>query len=58
MDSARGNYESLNGYLQDIKRILFKRLNRGSQRRSCNRTGFIALINDFKLHKPRICHDF
>jgi hypothetical protein len=54
----RGNYESLNDYLQDIKRILFKWLNRRSQRRSYNWTGFIALIADFNLLKPRICHDF
>jgi len=54
----RGNYESLNDYLQDIKRILFKWLNRRSQRRSYNWTGFIALIDDFNLSKPRICHDF
>jgi len=54
----RGNYESLNDYLQDIKRILFKWLNRRSQRHSYNWTGFIALIDDFKLLKPRICHDF
>lgn len=54
----RGNYESLNDYLQDIKRILFKWLNRRSQRRSYNWTGFIALIDDFNLLKPRICHDF
>ena len=54
----RGNYESLNDYLQDIKRILFKWLNRRSQRRSYNWTGFVALIDDFKLLKPRICHDF
>ena len=54
----RGNYESLNDYLQDIKRILFKWLNRCSQRRSYNWTGFIALIDDFNLSKPRICHDF
>ncbi|MDD5269552.1 MAG: group II intron maturase-specific domain-containing protein [Methylococcales bacterium] len=54
----RGNYESLNDYLQDIKRILFKWLNRRSQRRSYNWIGFIALIDDFNLTKPRICHDF
>jgi RNA-directed DNA polymerase len=55
---VRGNYKSLNGYLQDIKRILFKWLNRRSQRRSYNWAGFAALINDFNLSKPRICHDF
>lgn len=55
---VRGNYESLNDYLQDIKRILFKWLNRRSQRRSYNWTGFMALLDDFKLLKPRICHDF
>ena len=47
-----GNYESLNDYLQDIKRILFKWLNRRSQRRSYNRKGFVKrwmTSNPFEL---------
>jgi RNA-directed DNA polymerase len=55
---VRGNYKSMNDYLQDIKRILLKWLNRRSQRRSYNWTGFAALINDFNLSKPHIYHKF
>jgi hypothetical protein len=54
----RGNYDSLSDYYYHIKNILFKWLNRRSQRKSYNQTGFKALLNDFKLAKPRICHNF
>lgn len=54
----RGNYESLSDYFHHAQEILFKWLNRRSQRRSYTWTGFKALLNDFKLTKPRICHDF
>ena len=54
----RGNYDSLHDYFHHVRNILFKWLNRRSQRRSYNTTGFSALLKDFKLIKPRICHDF
>ena len=54
----RGNYDSLGDYFYRIKGILFKWLNQRSQRRSYTWTGFKALLNDFRLAKPRICHDF
>jgi len=54
----RGNYDSLHDYFHHIRAILYKWLNRRSQRRSYNLTGFRALLKDFKLIKPRICHDF
>ncbi len=54
----RGNYESLNDYFHHVKHTLFKWLNRRSQRRSYTWTGFAALLKDFKLPKPHICHDF
>lgn len=54
----RGNYDRLSDYFYQIKIILLKWLNRRSQRKSYNQTGFDALLNDFKLAKPRICHDF
>jgi group II intron reverse transcriptase/maturase len=55
---VRGNCDRMGDYFYQIKTILFKRLNRRSQRKSYNQTGFDALLNDFKLAKPRICHDF
>jgi group II intron reverse transcriptase/maturase len=55
---VRGNYDSLQAYFYHVKRILYKTLNRRSQRRSYNWKGFAELIEVFKLRKPRICHSF
>jgi len=54
----RGNYESLGDYFYHTKKTLLKWLNRRSQKRSYTWTGYRALLNDFPLAKPRICHDF
>ena len=54
----RGNFDSLHDFFYQAKRILFKALNRRSQRRSYNRKGFAELIKVFKLRRPRICHSF
>jgi group II intron reverse transcriptase/maturase len=54
----RGNYDSLQDFFYYAKRILFRALNRRSQRRSYNWKGFAELIRVFKLQRPRICHSF
>ena len=54
----RGNYKSLNSFVYRIWQLLYKWLNRRSQRRSYNVKGFKGLVNDFGIAKPRICHDF
>lgn len=54
----RGNSKSMGDYFHHIKGILMKWLNRRSQRRSYNWTGFMALLEDFPLARPRICHGF
>ena len=54
----RGNFESLNNYFYHVEIILFKWLNRRSQRKSYNWKGFNALLKYFRLAKPRICHTF
>ncbi len=54
----RGNYDSLQDFFYQAKRILIRTLNRRSQRRSYNWKGFAELIKVFKLHKPCICHNF
>jgi hypothetical protein len=41
-----------------MRRLLFRTLNRRSQRRSYNWKGFAELIKVFRLERPRICHDF
>ena len=54
----RGNYQSMMDYYHHIKGILFKWLNRRSQKHSYNWTGFKELLKDFPLIKPHICHGF
>jgi len=54
----RGNYESISDFFYQIRRILYRQLNRRSQRRSYNWKGFAELIKVFKLQRPRICHSF
>jgi group II intron reverse transcriptase/maturase len=53
-----GNFKSLNTFIYYIKRMLFKWLNRRSQRKSYNWKGFNEMIKHFKIVKPRICHNF
>ncbi|MCF6204966.1 MAG: group II intron reverse transcriptase/maturase [Methylococcaceae bacterium] len=53
-----GNFKSLNTFIYYVKRMLFKWLNRRSQRKSYNWKGFNEMIKHFKIIKPRICHNF
>lgn len=54
----RGNSKSLNTFIFLVENLLFKWLNRRSQRNSYNWIGFKQLIKHFGLVKPRICHAF
>ncbi len=54
----RGNSKSLSSFAYRVGQLFYKWLNRRSQRKSYNVVGFKALIKDFELIKPRICHDF
>ena len=54
----RGNYESMADYFYHAKQLMLRRFNRRSQRKSYTWIGFKALLDDFQLMKPRICHDF
>jgi hypothetical protein len=54
----RGNYKSLKSFVYQLTKLLFKRLNRRSQRRSYNWKGFNEMIKRFKIAKPRIVHTF
>ena len=54
----RGNYKSLSSFAYRVRQLFYKWLNRRSQRKSYNVVGFNALLKDFELVKPRICHDF
>ena len=51
---VNGNYASLNQFFKSALRILFKWLNRRSQRRSYNWTGFRELLRFFQIEQPYI----
>jgi RNA-directed DNA polymerase len=54
----RGNFESIDDFFYQVTRMLYRQLNRRSQRRSYNWKGFAELIKVFKLARPHICHSF
>jgi len=49
-----GNFESLSDFFWHATRILFKWLNRRSQRKSYNWKGFSELLKFFRIERPRI----
>ncbi len=49
-----GNYASLEQFYRQAMRILYKWLNRRSQRRSFNWRGFRELLEEFRIERPRI----
>jgi group II intron reverse transcriptase/maturase len=53
-DGVVGNYASLKQFYDQAMRILYKWLNRRSQRRSYNWDGFRELLRDFQVERPRI----
>ncbi len=55
---VRGNLKSVNDMVFHLQKVLFKVLNRRSQRKSYNWKGYNDLLKEYKLIKPRICYDF
>ncbi|MCP4262625.1 MAG: hypothetical protein GY774_34745 [Planctomycetes bacterium] len=53
-----GNYESLKVFYHQVKRILFKWLNRRSQKLSYNRNGFNDLLKQFSIPAPGITEKY
>jgi len=49
-----GNYDSLEEFYTQPRRILYKWLNRRSQRRSFNYEGFSEVLRHYRIEKPRI----
>ena len=49
-----GNFERLDAFLYQVKRLLYKWLNRRSQRKSYAWRGFGHVLDYFRLEKPRI----
>ncbi len=49
-----GNFASLRTFFNQSMRLLFKWLNRRSQRRSYRWEGFTAMLRYFKVERPRI----
>jgi len=55
---VRGNFDSIDDFFYQVTRMLYRLMNRRSQRRSYNWKGFAELIKVFKLQRPHICHSF
>jgi group II intron reverse transcriptase/maturase len=53
-DGVNGNSASLHEFFTDARRILFKWLNRRSQRRSSTWTGFRDLLHHFRVERPHL----
>jgi hypothetical protein len=51
-----GNLKSLNSFVYQVKNLLYKWLNRRSQRKSYNLAGFTELGKHFGIAKPCIRH--
>ncbi len=51
-----GNWRSLSSFEYQVRNLLYKWLNRRSQRKSYNQTGFTELVKQFGVTKPRIIH--
>ena len=49
-----GNGEMLSSYYDIVTEILFKWLNRRSQRKSCNWDGFKEMMKHYEIPRPRI----
>jgi RNA-directed DNA polymerase len=49
-----GNFNSLKRYYDQVIKLLYKWLNRRSERRSFNYRGFTEMLDHFKIEKPRI----
>ena len=49
-----GNYEMLSKFHRQVCRLVFKWLNRRTQKKSCNWVGFKEMLSHFKVPRPRI----
>jgi RNA-directed DNA polymerase len=49
-----GNYDMLRSYYQQVLMMIYKWLNRRSQRKSCNWPGFQEMLKHFRVPRPRI----
>jgi hypothetical protein len=52
-----GNSKSVSSFYYRVRRLVFKWLNRRSQRKSFNWNKFQKFLNKFKLKRPRIKAD-
>ena len=53
-----GNYRKIAGYYFSVIKLVFKWLNRRSQRKSYNWEGFIKYLTKYPLPKPKIYHAY
>jgi len=53
-----GNFRSIKKYYVEVCKLVFKWVNRRSQKKTLNSTKFFEYIERYKLPKPRIVHNF
>jgi RNA-directed DNA polymerase len=53
-----GNYECINAFYKHTIRVLYKWLNRRSQKKSMNWKNFIKYLECYPIPKPKIVHNF
>ncbi len=51
---VNGNYDMLDRFYRQVCRIMYKWLNRRTQKKSCNWVGFNEMLIHFKIPGPRI----
>ena len=51
---VRGNFKSLYQFYWGVEKLLFKWLNRRSQRQGFNQEAFTGLLERYRLARPRI----
>jgi group II intron reverse transcriptase/maturase len=49
-----GNFEMIRKFYREVLEIMYKWLNRRSQRKSCNWKGFLEMLRHFRIPRPRI----
>jgi len=49
-----GNFKMIRSFYHEVLEMMFKWLNRRSQRKSCNWQGFLELLRHFRIPRPRI----
>jgi len=52
-----GNYRGIKEYYYNVIKMIFKWLNRRSQKKSFTLVNYLKYLETHKLPKPKICHN-